>query len=69
MISVADTYDAITSSRAYRPGQNHEVALAEIQRVAGSQLDPEITTVFERMCSKDVRWLHEITRSREQPDD
>lgn len=69
VIAVADTYDAITSSRAYRPGQSHEVALAEIRRVAGSQLDPEITVVFERMCSKDVRWLQEITRSREQPDD
>jgi len=46
IIAIADTYDAITSDRAYRKGLSHEEAVAEIERVAGTQLDPEIVKVF-----------------------
>ena len=49
---MADTYDSITSSRAYRAGRSHEVAMAEIARVAGSQLDPAIIKVFEEVCAE-----------------
>src|SRR4029078_10786293 len=37
IISVADTYDAITSDRSYRRALPHEVALAEIDRCSGTQ--------------------------------
>jgi putative nucleotidyltransferase with HDIG domain len=40
IILVADTYDAMTSDRPYRPALPRALALAEIERVAGSQLDP-----------------------------
>ena len=40
IILVADTFDAMTSDRAYRAAMPPEVALAEIEHVAGSQLDP-----------------------------
>ncbi|MDI3280371.1 MAG: MASE3 domain-containing protein [Bacillota bacterium] len=40
IIAVADTYDAITSDRPYRKKRSPEEALQEIQRVAGTQLDP-----------------------------
>ncbi len=46
IIAVADTYDAITSDRSYRKGSTHDEALAELKRVAGSQLDPEIVKIF-----------------------
>lgn len=39
IISVADTYDAMVSDRPYRKGLSHSEAVAELQRVAGSQLD------------------------------
>jgi HD-GYP domain-containing protein (c-di-GMP phosphodiesterase class II) len=46
IISVADTYDAMTSDRAYRRALPHDVAVAEIERCAGSQFDPDVTGIF-----------------------
>jgi response regulator RpfG family c-di-GMP phosphodiesterase len=46
IISVADTYDAMTSDRSYRRALPHEVAVAEIERCAGSQFDPEVADHF-----------------------
>lgn len=46
IISVADTYDAMTSDRSYRRALPHEVALAEIERCSGSQFDPEVAGNF-----------------------
>jgi len=46
IMAVADTYDAMTSSRAYRPALPEEVATAEILRCSGTQFDPEIVSVF-----------------------
>jgi response regulator RpfG family c-di-GMP phosphodiesterase len=46
IISIADTYDAMTSDRAYRRALPHDVAVAEIERCAGSQFDPEIAQLF-----------------------
>lgn len=46
IISVADTYDAMTSDRAYRKALPHEVTVGEIERCSGSQFDPEIANTF-----------------------
>ncbi len=46
IISVADTYDAMTSDRAYRRALPHEVAVNEIRRCAGTQFDPDIAGTF-----------------------
>lgn len=46
IIMVVDAYDAMTSDRPYRQAMTHEQALAELQRVAGTQLDPEVVQHF-----------------------
>jgi len=46
IIAVADTYDAMTSDRAYRRALPHEVAVAEIERCSGTQFDPEVSHTF-----------------------
>ena len=52
IFSVADTFDAITSDRIYRPAQSFAAARAEIQRFSGRQFDPEIVKVFLEMPDK-----------------
>jgi diguanylate cyclase (GGDEF)-like protein/putative nucleotidyltransferase with HDIG domain len=42
IIFVADAYDAMTSERVYRRRVLPEQAIAELQRCAGTQFDPEI---------------------------
>lgn len=46
IISVADTYDAMTTDRPYRKGLDHRVAMDEINRCTGTQFDPEIVKYF-----------------------
>jgi HD-GYP domain-containing protein (c-di-GMP phosphodiesterase class II) len=46
IISVADTYDAMTSDRAYRGALPHELAVDEIGRCKGSQFDPDFASMF-----------------------
>lgn len=46
IISVADTYDAMTSDRAYRRALPHEVTVNEIVRCSKSQFDPDVAGVF-----------------------
>jgi response regulator RpfG family c-di-GMP phosphodiesterase len=46
IVSVADTYDAMTSDRAYRRALPHEVAINEIDRCSSTQFDPEITDAW-----------------------
>ena len=49
MFSVADTLDAITSNRPYRPAQTVQAAREEIERWSGRQFDPEIVKTFMSM--------------------
>ena len=42
IISVADTFDAMTTDRPYRKGLSKEEAINEIKRFSGKQFDPEI---------------------------
>jgi putative nucleotidyltransferase with HDIG domain len=51
MFSIADTLDAITSDRPYRPAQSLMAAREEIERWAGRQFDPHIVKVFMDMPS------------------
>jgi putative nucleotidyltransferase with HDIG domain len=46
ILAVADTFDAMTSDRAYRRALAPERALAEVERCAGTQFDPEIVALF-----------------------
>lgn len=53
ILAIADTYDAMTSHRAYRRALPHDVAIREIQAFAGRQFDPALVEVFVREISQD----------------
>ncbi len=46
IIAVADTYDAMTTTRPYRKGLSPEVAIEELKRHAGTQFDPQVVEAF-----------------------
>jgi putative two-component system response regulator len=46
IMAIADTFDAMTSTRAYRRALPVEAATAEIRRCAGKQFDPDIARYF-----------------------
>ena len=49
IIAVADTYDAMTTSRPYRAGLPPERAAAEILASAGTQLCPYVVAAFRAL--------------------
>ena len=54
IISVADTYSAITMARSYKPSHTYEEAIAIIKDVAGTQLDKEIVDIFCSIPKEEV---------------
>ena len=46
ILAVADTFDAITSTRSYRVALTQPYAYAELRRHAGTQFDPEVVEAF-----------------------
>jgi putative nucleotidyltransferase with HDIG domain len=53
MIAVADTYDSMTSRDSYRRPVSHELAVAELRRVAGTQLDGNFVELFIEIVERD----------------
>jgi HD-GYP domain-containing protein (c-di-GMP phosphodiesterase class II) len=52
ILAVADTFDAMASSRAYRPAQELAVVLAEVQRCSGTQFDPAVVAAFLELAAE-----------------
>ena len=48
IITIADSYDTITSDRSYKKGRTAAEALAELERCANTQFDPQLVEAFVR---------------------
>lgn len=46
IILIADTFDAMTSTRPYRKGLEYHVAFAELEEFSGTQFDPLLVRAF-----------------------
>lgn len=57
ILAVADTYDAMTSDRAYRKGLPDKVAREEIIKYRGLMYDPEVVEAFLEITPDDIREL------------
>ena len=51
IIAVADTFDALTSTRAYRPAKRHRDVFRILDQEMGTQLDPPAVQAFLRCYS------------------
>jgi putative nucleotidyltransferase with HDIG domain len=59
IISVADTYDVMTSRDSYRKPVTSQTAIAELRRVSGTQLDARFVEIFAAILgSKDLAYRH-----------
>src|SRR3954453_20987508 len=59
IISIADTYDVMTSRDSYRKPVSSEEAIAELRRVSGSQLDGRLVEMFVQLVErKTIRFKH-----------
>jgi len=46
IVSIVDSFDAMTQDRAYRKAMSRERAIEEIRKNAGTQFDPQIAKIF-----------------------
>ena len=58
ILGVADAFDAMTSSRSYRPARPVTEALMELWRGAGTQFDPSIVRAFDEALALQERAGH-----------
>jgi HD-GYP domain-containing protein (c-di-GMP phosphodiesterase class II) len=49
MIAIADSFDAMSSTRRYRANKTHEDAILELQRCSGTQFDTKMVEEFIKM--------------------
>ncbi len=54
IISIVDSYDAMTNDRAYRTAMTKDEAVKEIIVNSGTQFDPEIAQLFLKILSEEV---------------
>lgn len=60
LLSVCDTFDAITSRRVYREQSTITEALQEMERVKGTQLDADLVDKFTNMVNSKMSKIEKI---------
>lgn len=60
IIAVADSFDAMTSSRSYREAMSMEYAISEIKRCKGTQFDPQIVDEFLEILNNEPDKIKKI---------
>ncbi len=61
IISVADVFDCLTSTRSYRKAWSVEEAIVELRRCAGTQFDPRMVEAMVRAVSREGWQTPDIT--------
>ena len=62
IVAAADTYCAITDDRIFRTSRSHDEAIRELQRSAGTQLDPWVVTALVRTLERERGRIAELLR-------
>lgn len=64
VITVADTFDAMTTDRPYQKAFTLEFALNRIKTMAGIKYDPKVVEAFARACEEGRVSLHKPSRPK-----
>lgn len=64
IITIADTFDAMTTDRPYQKAFTLEFALNRIRAMAGIKYDPKIVEAFSHACEEGKVTLHKPSRPR-----
>jgi len=64
IVAIADSYDAMTSTRPYRQALSRQKAIEELENKAGQMWDPELVGIFVGWLNKngDRSWLKTIDK-------
>lgn len=62
IVTIADTFDAMTSKRTYRNSLPIETVIKEFENNKGSQFDPDITEVFLDILKNDYLKIQKIQK-------
>jgi HD-GYP domain-containing protein (c-di-GMP phosphodiesterase class II) len=54
ILGIADAYQAMVEHRYYREARTHEEAINELEKVKGSQFDPEVLDVFINVVNSEA---------------
>lgn len=57
IVSVVDAFDAMTTDRPYSKARSPEVAFAEIQRMSGTQFDPQCVAAFLAIQAQVIEYM------------
>jgi putative two-component system response regulator len=52
VLAVVDAYESLTTGRAHRPAQTPDEAVEVIQRLRGTQFDPDVVMALQRMLRR-----------------
>lgn len=64
--AVADTFDAVTSERSYKPAYSNDIALSVLREGRGTQFDPRVVDVFFE-CLDEIVDIQAKNRDRHRP--
>lgn len=62
IIAIADAYDGMVSTRAYREAMKPEEAIQVLENLAGKQFDPELVKVFKEVLPELIQEIEEFDK-------
>jgi putative two-component system response regulator len=68
IVTLADVYDALRSTRPYKPSFSEEKTLSILQEEKGSHFDPMVFAAFEKVLDE-FRSIHEHFSDQMEPDE
>ncbi|MGG5462160.1 diguanylate cyclase [Clostridium sp. B9] len=60
VLTVVDSFDAMTSSRPYNKRKTYEEGIEELKRCSGTQFDPQIVEIFTQVVKENINEIQDF---------